>query len=542
MLCAKNYNQNLQKVLTNVHKTVKHMPWHFIILVITFLAPVQSILTHGTVTSPPSRVWACFQENPESPDSPACQDAVIGWGTQALYDWNEVARMDAGGMHMDIIMDGNLASAGRPDKYGGLDQVRNDWVATPVTPGPFTVTWTNTAPHETLYYRVYITKSDWNPNQPLTWDSLELLVETGPRPASETDNIDVVLPPRTGKHVIYSVWQRSLTPEAFYSTSDVDFGASNEPTPPVAIFTSDNGRCGGPEVTFSAADSYDPNGDSLTYTWDFGDGTTAQGVEVSHTYTGLTSADVTLTVSDGTFSSGSMETINLVEDPDCASVICPFDTPNAEALPNLIGSYTDIFVFGENGPDLNEHKFDINWSLTNNGLYQFSIQSLGAVSVWTDLRDNLVQTFNQNSPEAILDGTGIQGLDGEYYVTVDGENFVMVSKSGDYTIYFSTTATQPNCGNVLSVDEFDYGAVLLNNYPNPFASTTTIQYILTEPSDVSLKVYALSGQLIKSIDEPSKTIGKYEFTIDMEGMSNGVYIYKLQTDKGVQTKRMILRQ
>lgn len=184
----------------------------------------QSISPHGTVVSPPSRVWVCFQENPENPDSPACIGAVASHGTQAFYDWNEVARMDAGGNHRALIMDGNLASAGRPDKYGGLDQVRDDWVSTPVSPGPLTITWSITAPHATLYYEVYITKNGWTPNQPITWDSLELLVRTGEKPLSQEDNIDVILPNRTGKHVIYSIWQRSLSPEAFYSTSDVDFG------------------------------------------------------------------------------------------------------------------------------------------------------------------------------------------------------------------------------------------------------------------------------------------------------------------------------
>lgn len=69
---------------------------------------------------------------------------------------SEVARMDAGDRHRELIMDGNLASAGRPDKYGGIDQTRDDWVATPVTPEPFTVTWTLSAPHQTLYYDIYI--------------------------------------------------------------------------------------------------------------------------------------------------------------------------------------------------------------------------------------------------------------------------------------------------------------------------------------------------------------------------------------------------
>ena len=55
---------------------------------------------------------------------------------------------------------------------------------------------------------------------------------------------------------------------------------------------------------FSAAGSSDLDGDPLTYTWSFGDGTTAIGVTATHTYTGSTGSPypVTLTVSDGKLS------------------------------------------------------------------------------------------------------------------------------------------------------------------------------------------------------------------------------------------------
>ncbi len=197
---------------------------NFVLLFILITSPLWP---HGTVTSPPSRIWGCYQEGPENPQSPACISAVATHGTQPLYDWNEINQANANGDHKAVVPNGNLASGGRPDKYGGMDQVRDDWIATPVVPGPMAIIWSNSAPHATSYYDVYITNEDWNPSKPLTWDNLTLLTSTPASQAASTVEIPVILPDRVGKHVIYSVWQRSDSPEAFYSASDVDFG---EPT------------------------------------------------------------------------------------------------------------------------------------------------------------------------------------------------------------------------------------------------------------------------------------------------------------------------
>ena len=202
---------------------LKEWKWSNLFCIILLLTIIQSAFPHGTVTSPVSRIYNCWQENPENPESPPCIAAVISHGTQPLYDWNEINQANANGEHELYVFDGNLASGGRPEKYGGMDQITSEWVATPVSPGPFTITWTNTAPHATEYYDVYITKESWTPDQPLTWDSLELLVRTSPSSAASSVDIPVILPVRTGKHVIYSIWQRSDSPEAFYSTSDIDF-------------------------------------------------------------------------------------------------------------------------------------------------------------------------------------------------------------------------------------------------------------------------------------------------------------------------------
>jgi hypothetical protein len=52
-------------------------------------------------------------------------------------------------------------------------------------------------------------------------------------------------------------------------------------------------------ITFTAAGASDPDGDSLTYAWDFGDGSSATGASVSKTYQNAGTFNVTVTVSDG---------------------------------------------------------------------------------------------------------------------------------------------------------------------------------------------------------------------------------------------------
>ncbi|MFJ3174408.1 lytic polysaccharide monooxygenase [Streptomyces roseus] len=183
---------------------------------------------HGSMTDPVSRVAACYAEGPESPKSAACKAAVAAGGTQALYDWNAVNIANAAGNHRSLIPNGRLCSAGN-DKYRGLDLARADWPAGPMTSGAHTFRYKGTAPHKGTF-ELYITKDGYDPSKPLTWSDLE------PAPfAKATDpgmqNGDYVfsgtVPARSGRHLIYSIWQRSDSPEAFYTCSDVVFGKDN---------------------------------------------------------------------------------------------------------------------------------------------------------------------------------------------------------------------------------------------------------------------------------------------------------------------------
>ncbi|MEU6878038.1 lytic polysaccharide monooxygenase [Streptomyces sp. NPDC046712] len=183
---------------------------------------------HGAVFNPVSRVAACYAEGPETPKSQVCKDLVADSGTQPLYDWNEVNIANADGQHRLLIPDGKLCSANR-EKYRALDWARTDWPATAVGAGSFDFKVRVTAPHSGTM-TVYITKQGFDPTQPLKWSDLDATpVATYATTRTATDGFYAFtgnLPARTGRHIVYKVWQRNDSPEAFYSCSDVTFGGA----------------------------------------------------------------------------------------------------------------------------------------------------------------------------------------------------------------------------------------------------------------------------------------------------------------------------
>ncbi|MFF8609420.1 lytic polysaccharide monooxygenase [Streptomyces sp. NPDC015346] len=185
-------------------------------------------VAHGSMTDPVSRVSACYAEGPESPDSAACRAAVAASGVQAFYDWNAVNIANAAGKHRELIPDGELCSAGN-DKYRGLDLARGDWPTSRLDSGKHTFRYKGTAPHRGSF-ELYVTKDGYDPSKPLTWADLEekpFATVTDPRMEGGDYVFDGTVPNRSGRHLIYSIWQRSDSPEAFYTCSDVVFGADN---------------------------------------------------------------------------------------------------------------------------------------------------------------------------------------------------------------------------------------------------------------------------------------------------------------------------
>ncbi|MFB7663770.1 lytic polysaccharide monooxygenase [Kitasatospora sp. NPDC056138] len=199
---------------------------------------------HGSMQNPLSRVEGCYLEGPEAPKSDACKAAIALGGTQAMYDWNGVRIGNAAGQHRQLIPDGRLCSANNTE-FAGLDLPRTDWPATNLTSGAdFTFRFRATAPHRGTF-QLFITNGSYNPAQPLSWSDLEstpFLTITDPQLVDGQYVLPGKIPAgKTGRQLIYAIWQRSDSPEAFYSCSDVVFDGSGHTAGTAAVPASDSG-------------------------------------------------------------------------------------------------------------------------------------------------------------------------------------------------------------------------------------------------------------------------------------------------------------
>ncbi|MFC1570091.1 T9SS type A sorting domain-containing protein [bacterium] len=93
----------------------------------------------------------------------------------------------------------------------------------------------------------------------------------------------------------------------------------------------------------------------------------------------------------------------------------------------------------------------------------------------------------------------------------------------------------------VSPDQFE----LNQNYPNPFNPTTTISYQLAKNSDVLLTIYSQTGQKVRTLVQEKQGSGFQLIHWDGcddagQRLSSGIYLYHLQVDNQVQTRKLML--
>lgn len=82
--------------------------------------------------------------------------------------------------------------------------------------------------------------------------------------------------------------------------------------------------------------------------------------------------------------------------------------------------------------------------------------------------------------------------------------------------------------------------IKLQSYPNPAVDYVTVSYEISNPSNVSLQIYSMTGQLVKTVEAGHMAAGVHNMDLNVSDLSKGTYVYSLVAGSNRLTKRMII--
>ncbi len=197
------------------------------------------------------------------------------------------------------------------------------------------------------------------------------------------------------------------------------------------------------------------------------------------------------------------------------------------------------------------HDFHLGWFTPVTGL-NFSVSGDSLVLTWTAPQEPLFPVTSYQVFRRV--NAGGNELMGFYSDAVYHEN---LSLMGTYRYYVVTVYAQGESEPTDPV-EFAYPYVatddplpvplvtrLGQNYPNPFNPSTTISFDLARSGQVTLNVFNVRGQLVKTLANSSYAPGAYRLVWDGRDdrnrpVSSGVYFYRLQTPGKTFTRKMLM--
>lgn len=134
----------------------------------------------------------------------------------------------------------------------------------------------------------------------------------------------------------------------------------------------------------------------------------------------------------------------------------------------------------------------------------------------------------------------------QQYSTDGSGGFIVVGLINNFTVVAQQVNKYGKLGEIITNISSEENKVieneltLIQNFPNPFNSSSTIQYIVPADEDILIELFNTLGEKVKTLVNRFHTQGVYTVNLSSNELSSGIYLYKLQTETKSLTKKLII--
>ncbi len=189
-------------------------------------------------------------------------------------------------------------------------------------------------------------------------------------------------------------------------------------------------------------------------------------------------------------------------------------------------------TYGEGLYKLDEN----NWikaddGITSQHVYSISFDTTNTayVSSWNS------GVFASTNTGSSWESLGMQGM-GASSVIIDSESNQVLVGTSDGALFNRPAVIVGVDDQTSSIKSFN----IEQNYPNPFNPNTVIKYSIPKSTNVKLEIYDVLGRLVTSLVNSYQQAGEYSINFNANGLTSGVYLYKISTDFNIAVKKMML--
>ncbi|MEO8513218.1 MAG: YCF48-related protein [Ignavibacteria bacterium] len=220
--------------------------------------------------------------------------------------------------------------------------------------------------------------------------------------------------------------------------------------------------------------------------------------------------------------------------------------PTTENLLSVTSTGDLLVAAGTNGTILKSVDKGITWIALTSGVTT-KIYDLAFVNPVTVIGSSengvMVRSVDAGDNWSVITTPATLDL---FALNFGSETFGISTGAGGTEIYtIDGGATWLSSLNTASAINMQKETVKLDqNYPNPFNPSTIINYTVTDNSNISMKVYDMTGREVKTLVNSFQNAGTYSVSFNAANLSSGIYFYVLRVNSGsneiTKTMRMIL--